>query len=115
MNEEFSDEISINDEGRYEVNLPFKISHPALPDNFEECKNRFISKFNRLKKTPELLTKYDEIFKEQEKLGIIENVNTPGEIWHTYYLPHHEVVREDKDTTKLCIVFGASSKRVTLV
>ena len=68
MYQELSDEICINKEGRYEVNLPFKISHPVLPDNFEQCKKRFESKFNQLKNDPELLSKYDETFKEQQKI-----------------------------------------------
>ena len=67
MHQELSDEICINKEGPYEVNLPFKISHPVLPDNFEQCKKRFESKINQLKKDPEFLSKYDETFKEQRK------------------------------------------------
>ena len=110
MYQELSDEICINKEGRYEASLPFKISHPVLPDNFEQYKKRFELKFNQLKNDPELLSKYDETFKEQQKLGIIEQVETPGKIWQTHYLPHHGIVREDKDTTKLRIVFDASSK-----
>ena len=63
MYQDLSDEIGINKEGRYEVNLSFKISHPILPDNFEKCKKRFASKFNQSKNGPELLSKYDETFK----------------------------------------------------
>ena len=59
---------------------------------------------------PELLSKYDETFKKQKELGIIERQETPGKIWQTHYLPHHGIVCEDKDTTKLRIVFDASSK-----
>ena len=76
MYQESSDDICINKEGRYEVDLPFKFSHPVLPDNFEQCKKRFESKFNQMKNDPELLSKYDETFKEQQKLGIIEQVET---------------------------------------
>ena len=48
--------------------------------------------------------------KEQQKLGIIEQVETPEKICQTHSLPHHGIVGEDKDTTKLRIVFDASSK-----
>ena len=67
MYQELSDEICINKEGPYEVNLPFKISHPVLPYNFEQCKKHFESKFNQVKKDPEFLSKYDETFKEQQQ------------------------------------------------
>ena len=50
MYQELSDKTCINKEGPYEVNLPFKISHPVLPDNFEQCKKCFESKFNQVKK-----------------------------------------------------------------
>ena len=96
-------------------NLPFKISHPVLPDNLEQCKKRFDSKFNQLKNDPEFLSKYDETFQEQQSLGIIEQVESPGKIWQTHYLPHYGIVREDKDTTKLHIVFMHFAKPVTLV
>ena len=39
MYQELSDEICVNKEGRYEANFSFEISHPVLPDNFEQCKN----------------------------------------------------------------------------
>ena len=51
-----------------------------LPDNFEQCEKRFESKFSHLKNDPELLSKYHETFKEQQKLGIIEQVETLGKI-----------------------------------
>ena len=76
MYQELSDEICINKCGRYEVNLPFKISHPVLPANLEQCEKRFQSKFNHLKNDPELLSKCDETFNEQQNLGIIEQVET---------------------------------------
>ena len=89
MYQELSDEYCINKGGCYEANLPFKISHPDLPENFEQCKKCFESKFNELKNDPELHSKYDETFKEHQKLGIIKQVEAPIKIWQTHYLPHH--------------------------
>ena len=57
-----------------------------------------------------MLFKYDETFKEQQHLGIMQQVETPGKIWQTHYLPHHGIVPEDKDSTKLPTIFDASSK-----
>ena len=35
---------------------------------------------------PELLCKYDETFKEQQKFGIMEQVETPRKVWQIHYL-----------------------------
>lgn len=55
MYQESSDKICLNKEGRFEVNLLFKILHLVLPDNFEQCKKRIERKFNQLENDPELL------------------------------------------------------------
>ena len=44
------------------------------------------------------------------KLGIIEEVQTQRDTGQVVYLPHEEVVKEDRSTTKLRIVFDASVK-----
>ena len=46
------------------------------------------------------------------KTGIIEGIDIENktEVGKTCYMPHSAVVREDKDTTKLRIVYDASSK-----
>ena len=59
-----------------------------------------------------MLGKYNQIIKEQQDAGIIEevpkyNIPTAG---NTYYMPHQLVVREDRVTTKLRIVYNTSSK-----
>ena len=53
---------------------------------------------------------YDKIITEQKNLNIVEKV-TDYEVSATRYLPHRPVIREDKETTKTCIVFDASCKR----
>ena len=50
-------------------------------------------------------------FDEQLKSGIIEVVPKSEEIiQNCFFLPHHGVIRQDKDTTKLRIVFDGSAK-----
>ena len=44
------------------------------------------------------------------KLGIIEEVQTQGDTDQVVFSPHKEVVKEDRSTTKLRIVFDASAK-----
>lgn len=88
-----------------------KETRPLLHDHFVLCKKRLESLHSRLKQNPDLLKKYDDIFKSQRSLGIIEEVPEdccePGE---SHYLPHHPVVNESKNTTKVRIVFDASAK-----
>ena len=44
------------------------------------------------------------------KLGIIEEVQTQGDTGQVVYLPSKEVVKEERSTTKVSIVFDASAK-----
>ncbi|GFS41805.1 uncharacterized protein TNIN_192211 [Trichonephila inaurata madagascariensis] len=89
---------------RYETRLLWKEDSRELKSNCEIAK--------RLKKNEELHLKYDEIIKEHLRDGIIERVNLDLDqnINSGYFLPHHAVVCEQKDSTKVRIVFDASSK-----
>ena len=65
----------------------------------------------RLKKDEKLLQQYDSIFKAQLEAAIIELVSKDDEDFEgAHFLPHHEVLREDMETTKLCIVFDGSAR-----
>ena len=65
----------------------------------------------RLRHNNTLLNQYDEIFKQQMETHIIEPVpESELNVKPVHFLPHHGVVREDKDTTKLRIVFGGSAQ-----
>ena len=115
-----AEETSIYDEfthtiafqgGRYCMQLPWKGHHPPLPDNYHLCQVRLFGLIRRLKKDPHILHEYDKIIRDQIKQGIVEIVKDQ---WNTtnklHYLPHHCVIREDKTTTKLRIVYDASAK-----
>ena len=67
----------------------------------------------RLKSKPEVLKHYDEVIQEQLGKSIIEPVNIEEQqaVGKVHYLPHREVIRLDKDTTKLRVVYDASAKR----
>ena len=100
--EEFTNTIAYKD-GRYEVRLPWKHSHPLLPDNYKASLQRFHSLYNRLKQTPKILEEYDNVIKDQLQKGIVERVDEtePGGVGKVHYLPHHAVIRRDKETTHL--------------
>ena len=94
------------------MELPWKESHPVLPDNYQLSEKRLKHLLTRLRKDPEILQEYDNVIKEQLKEGMVEVVDEqhPGEIGKVHYLPHHAVIRRDKSTTKMRIVYDASAK-----
>ena len=108
--EVFEESIRKNSENRYEVNLPFKENKPILHDNFELSKKRLLKLHSKLKNEPELLKQYDDIFKEQMTKGVIEPAPKDVKFGEHCYLPHTAVVKEERDTTKVRIVFDASAK-----
>lgn len=100
------------DGNRYEVCLPWKECHPPLPDHRELCLKRLMGLLKRLRQTPQLLTEYHTIIQDQLDKGIVEIVPQPSLSVsdRTHHLPHHAVVRRDKSTSKLRIVYDASAK-----
>ena len=98
--------------GRYEVNLPWKSTHIRLPSNRDLAGWRLNGLLKRLSHHPEVLQEYHTVMQEQLQQGIIGKVDetqqNTGRIVH--YLPHHAVIRQDKQTTKLRIVYDASTR-----
>ena len=99
---------------RYEVSLPFKTEHPTIPDNYLLAQSRLVSSLQRLRSKPELLQQYDSVIKEQLNAGVVELIDKshdldtlPGTV---HYIPHKEVLKEDRITTKLRVVYDASAK-----
>ena len=57
------------------------------------------------------MEEYDNTFKTQLETGIIEQVHrSEWDSRQSHFLSHHCVIREDKDTTRLRIVFDGSAK-----
>ena len=92
-------------EGRYEVELPWKEAYPILPDNYQLCVRRLKGLLKRLNHDPEIL---NSIIQDQLRQGIVEIVKSSDEVIEkTHYLPHHAVVRRNKETTKVRVVYDA--------
>ena len=111
VQEQFSSNIAFQN-GRYEVCLPWKDPCASISDNLRLSQRRLMSLLQRLRKDPEVFKEYDAVIQQQKKMGIIEKVEHPGEVTSTrvHYLPHHAVLRRDKETTKLRVVYDASAK-----
>ena len=98
-------------EGRYEVSLPWKDPNQVLPSNYQLCRKRLHGLLRRLRQDQEIMKEYDAIVRNQIKLGIVEYVgeSTGDQNSRIHYLPHHVVIRRDKDTTKVRVVYDASA------
>ena len=108
--DEFSETITFS-EGRYQVSLPWKTQHKSLPDNYQLSLRRLEGLLKRLRQTPDVLQEYDDTIQEQVQAGIVEDIPPESKgITQVHYLPHHAVIRVDKSTTNLWIVYDASAK-----
>ena len=108
------DNIEFNEgAGKYEVLLAFKDNHSVIADNYDVAKRHLKCLINRLGNEPETLQEYNNVIQEQLSKGIIEEVSENDIVentGNTYYSPHREVIRTDRQTTKLRVVYDASSK-----
>ncbi|XP_064464472.1 uncharacterized protein LOC135375756 [Ornithodoros turicata] len=98
--------------GRYTVPLPWKSEAPeALGDNKKLAVQRLDSTIKRLRRDQTLLEEYDSTIRQYLRLQHAERVLQPELVaGPLYYMPHHAVIRRDRETTKVRIVFDASSK-----
>ena len=93
------------------MNLPWKEAHAALPMHYDLSLKRLTGLLRRLRQTPDILQQYDAVIKEQLEKGIVEVVEKGKPHGNQiHYLPHHPVIREDKLTTKVRVVYDASAK-----
>jgi hypothetical protein len=110
VHDQLRDTITFKD-GRYEVGLPWKDKVPGMADNYQQAEKRLSSVITKLRKDPELLSEYDKVMRSQVEGGILEEVGEARPAaGMSYYMPHLPVVRKDKETTKLRVVYDASSK-----
>lgn len=105
-------------EGRFVVMLPFKTKDPQCQygKSMEIAARKLVCLEKRLIKNTTTYAEYQRVMEEYVTLNHMalvqeEDIKNPRAV----YLPHHAVVRDDKDTTKLRVVFNASSKGVNNV
>ena len=105
-------------QGHYQVGLPWKIDTADVHNHFNLSFNHLKLLQSHLLKRPELLKEYDRVIKEQLANRIIELVDhsttTPATFHNckslVHYLPHHAVVRQDRETTKIRVVYDGSAR-----
>ncbi|XP_067217392.1 uncharacterized protein [Linepithema humile] len=104
-------------DGRFVVMIPLKDNYAQLGESYEMAKRRFFSIERKLSKQSELKRQYTTFMQEYMDLGHMKHVSNPvddhlksRDYSISYYLPHHAVLKPDSDTTRLRVVFDASSK-----
>ncbi|GFX46589.1 DUF1758 domain-containing protein [Trichonephila clavipes] len=91
----------------YETKLFWKDKPSDLENNWAIAKRRFDSL--KMKGNNWLYNEYIHIVNDKIKENIVEECSSHFET-NSYYMPHTAVVRIDKETTKVRMVFDASSK-----
>ncbi|XP_065370916.1 uncharacterized protein LOC135963067 [Calliphora vicina] len=100
-----------DDSGRFVVSLPFRREYPEdinIGSSRHIALSQFLRNESRLMKNPQLKSEYDRVISEYSSLKQMINVS-PSISNSTYYLPHHAVLKPESTTTKLRVVFNASS------
>ena len=87
-----------------------KSTSEFVPDNYITSEKRLSSLKYQSDNNPKLREQYADIFCEYEKEGIIQNTAEICEPGTSHYLPQPPVVKENRETSKVRIVFDGSSK-----
>lgn len=96
--------------GRYKIGIPRKEVEPKFTNNYDVALVRLKSQAKSLKrKGPEIMEAYHKIFQGYEKKDYIRQV-PQSEVEKQWFLPHFPVVKEDRVTTKVRVVFDAAAK-----
>ena len=96
--------------GRYRIGILWKEGEPKLTNNYEVALMRLKSQEKSLpRKGPKVMDAYNEIFQNYKKKDYIRQV-PKSEVVEQWFLPHFPVVKEERVTTKVCVVFDAAAK-----
>ncbi|XP_044014016.1 uncharacterized protein LOC122856411 [Aphidius gifuensis] len=108
--EYFLQHVTRNEEGRYVVALPFKQSVDQLGETRITAIKRLNSIERKLQNNTELKIQYNAVLQEYLDLGHMSEVPDEQLQENGFYLPHHAVIKEESQTTKVRVVFDGSAK-----
>ncbi|XP_018396273.1 PREDICTED: uncharacterized protein LOC108774620 [Cyphomyrmex costatus] len=113
--EHFEANVGQNEQGRYIVKLPIK---EELIGNLGSTRDIALRRLQgtegRFIRDPNLRDQYVNFMDEYLKLGHMKEVSvSPLEDTASFYLPHHGVFKGAKQSSKIRVVFDASSKSDT--
>ena len=108
---DFKDNLSFEN-GRYSTKLPFKEFYEALPDNYQLAVKRFSYLKRSLNKDKTLLDEYNKIFNDYLNDDTIKKFDVKkdnSDVGKVHYLPHCPVIKSDRETNKIHLVFDTFS------
>ncbi|XP_018400775.1 PREDICTED: uncharacterized protein LOC108778168 [Cyphomyrmex costatus] len=113
--EHFEANVDQNEQGRYIIKLPIK---EELIGNLGSTRDIALRRLQgterRFIRNPNLRDQYVHFMDEYLKLGHMKEVRlSPLEDTASFYLPHHGVFKGAKQSSKIRVVFDASSKSDT--
>ncbi|GFT90436.1 integrase catalytic domain-containing protein [Nephila pilipes] len=110
--QEFEENIQFRD-SRYVVKLPWKDNlKESLDNNYEIAHERFSKLCHKFKNDQSLYTEYKNVIDSYVEQNIVERVPNSNVVGGAeFYLPHRAVIRHDRVSSKLRIVFDASSHK----
>ncbi|XP_074038689.1 uncharacterized protein [Leptinotarsa decemlineata] len=106
----YKSSVSRDSSGRFCVALPFKIVQPTFPNSRDIALKRFLSLERRLRNDPNTYSQYSDFMREYLSLNHMELISDITPSPSHYYIPHHCVLKPESTTTKLRVVFDASSR-----
>ncbi|XP_037871131.1 uncharacterized protein LOC119629456 [Bombyx mori] len=107
----YYENVRRDNEGRYIVKLPFKSDVILSTEgNTRDIALRRLTQLERrLQRDMKLRTEYTKVMQEYIELNHMEEVPEEELGKPSVYLPHHAVVKDTSETTKVRTVFNASS------
>ena len=110
VNEDFRENIVRQDDGRYEVSVPWIPGSTLVDSNEQASRRRLANTQRKLKQNTTVEAEYRKIVNDQLAADVIERAPTIPDGDRVFYMPHKPVVRENAATTKVRMVFDASAK-----
>ena len=109
VHEEFKEKLTRSSKGWYDTSLPWKGSHPPLPNNHTGSLKRLKNLVRKLEMQGEL-ERYNDIIQTQLSQGIVERADEVVKDGRKFYISHKATVRENAESTKIRIVYDASAR-----
>ena len=107
---DFKESVTKQEDGRYEVSIPWIPGAELSGTNEQASRRRQEVTSKKLMRDEKLKEDYEKIIKDQLDNGVVDRAPEVPTGKHVNYMPHKPVVREMATTTKVRMVFDASSK-----